>query len=68
MVSRYACLGHVGRVYDSQQQFPLSKDLASKVTFFLLVYFTLSHVTLLSHGPHVQSHDGSPDLSHDKGT
>ena len=37
-------------------------------TFFFLVYFTLSHVTLLSHGPHVQSHDGSPDLSHDKGT
>ena len=37
-------------------------------TFFFLVYFTLSHVTLLSHGSHVQSHDGSPDLSHDKGT
>ena len=36
--------------------------------FFFLVYFTLSHVTLLSHGSHVQSHDGSPDLSHDKGT
>ena len=26
-------------------------------TFFFLVYFTLSHVTLLSHGSHVQSHD-----------
>ena len=37
-------------------------------TFFLLVYFTLSQVTLLSHGSHVQSHDGSPDLSHDEGT
>ena len=37
-------------------------------TFFFLVYFTLSHVTLLSHGSHVQSHDGSPDLSHDEGT
>ena len=35
-------------------------------TFFFLVYFTLSHVTLLSHGSHVQSHDGSPDLSHDQ--
>ena len=31
-------------------------------TFFFLVYFTLSHVTLLSHGSHVQSHNGSPDL------
>ena len=37
-------------------------------TFFFLVYFTLSHMTLLSHGSHVQSHDGSPDLSHDDGT
>ena len=37
-------------------------------TFFFLVYFTLSHMTLLSHGSHVQSHDGSPDLSHDEGT
>ena len=37
-------------------------------TFFFLVYFTLSHVTLLSHGSHVQLHDGSPDLSHYKGT
>ena len=37
-------------------------------TFFFLVYFTLSHVTLPSHGSHVQSHDGSPDLSHDEGT
>ena len=37
-------------------------------TFFFLVYFTLSHVTLLSHRSHVQSHDGSPDLSHDEGT
>ena len=37
-------------------------------TFFFLVYFTLSHVTLLSHGSHVQSHDRSPDLSHDEGT
>ena len=36
--------------------------------FFFFVYFTLSHVTLLSHGSHVQSHDGSPDLSHDEGT
>ena len=35
--SRYACLGYVVRVYDPQQQFPLPKDLASKVTirFFL---------------------------------
>ena len=31
-------------------------------TFFFLVYFTLSHVTLLSHRSHVQSHDGSPDV------
>ena len=30
-------------------------------TFFFLVYFTLSHVTLLSHGLHVQSHDQSHD-------
>ena len=37
-------------------------------TFFFLFYFTLSHVTLLSHGSHVQSHDGSHDLSHDEGT
>ena len=37
-------------------------------TFFFLVYLTLSHMTLLSHGSHVQSHDGSPDLSHDEGT
>ena len=37
-------------------------------TFFFLVYFTLSHMTLLSHGSHVQSHDRSPDWSHDKGT
>ena len=26
-------------------------------TFSFLVYFTLSHVTLLSHESHVQSHD-----------
>ena len=35
---------------------------------FFFVYFTLSHMTLLSHGSHVQSHNGSPDLSHDEGT
>ena len=37
-------------------------------TFFFLSYFNLSHVTLLSHESHDQSHDGSPDLSHDEGT
>ena len=35
---------------------------------FLSRLLYLSHVTLLSHGSHVRSHDGSPDLSHDKGT
>ena len=49
--------------HDSTILFSLSMP-----TFFFLVYFTLSHVTLLSHGSHVQSHDESPDLSHDEGT
>ena len=52
--------GIVSRQYDFIFSFML--------TFFFLVYFTLSHETLLSHGSHGQSHDGSPDLSHDKGT
>ena len=55
----------LGRGIVSQQYDFISSFMP---TFFFLVYFTLSHMTLLSHGSHVQPHDGSPDLSLDEGT